>query len=72
MIDLHCHILPGIDDGAPSLEVALAMARAAVNDGITIVACTPHIYPGLYENSQTIISQAIAEFEQELKQHEIK
>lgn len=64
-------MLPGIDDGAPTLEVALAMARAAVNDGIKIVACTPHIYPGLYENSQTIISQAIAEFELELKEHDI-
>ena len=71
MIDLHCHILPGIDDGAPNLEVALAMARAAVNDGIKITACTPHIYPGLYENSQTIIAQAIAEFELELKRHDI-
>lgn len=71
MIDLHCHILPGIDDGAPTLEVALAMARAAVNDGIKITACTPHIYPGLYENSQTIIAQAIADFELELIRHEI-
>ena len=71
MIDLHCHILPGIDDGAPTLEVALAMARAAVNDGIKITACTPHIYPGLYENSLTIIAQAIAEFELELKRHDI-
>jgi len=71
VIDLHCHILPGIDDGAPTLEVALAMARAAVADGIKITACTPHIYPGLYENSQTIIAKAIAEFEQELKRHDI-
>ncbi len=71
MIDLHCHILPGIDDGAPSLEVALAMARAAVNDGIEITACTPHIYPGLYENSQSIIAKAIADFEIELKRHDI-
>lgn len=71
MIDLHCHMLPGIDDGAPTLEVALAMARAAVADGIKITACTPHIYPGLYENSQAIIAKAIAEFEQELKRHDI-
>ena len=71
MIDLHCHILPGIDDGAPTLEVALAMARAAVKDGIQITACTPHIYPGLYENSQAIITKAIAQFELELQRHEI-
>lgn len=59
MIDLHCHMLPGIDDGAPDLKVALAMARCAVADGITHTACTPHIYPGLYENQQAGIAQAI-------------
>jgi len=51
MIDLHCHILPGIDDGAGDLATSLAMARAAVADGIRVTACTPHIYPGLYENN---------------------
>lgn len=51
MIDLHCHILPGIDDGAPDYEVSLAMAQRAVADGITITACTPHIMPGYYENT---------------------
>ena len=50
MIDLHCHLLPGIDDGSRSLEMSLEMARMAVDDGITMTACTPHIYPGLYMN----------------------
>ncbi|MBL8304617.1 MAG: capsular biosynthesis protein [Ideonella sp.] len=50
MIDLHTHILPAIDDGSDSLETSLAMARIAVEDGITVMACTPHIYPGLYMN----------------------
>jgi len=50
MIDLHCHILPGIDDGAPDLATSLEMARIAVADGITTTACTPHIYPGMYMN----------------------
>lgn len=50
MIDLHCHILPGIDDGSRSIEMSLDMARMAVDDGITMTACTPHIYPGLYMN----------------------
>src|SRR5207342_3261979 len=60
MIDLHCHMLPGIDDGAPTLEVALAMARCAVADGITVTACTPHIYPGLYDNDREGIARAIS------------
>src|SRR3954454_7995760 len=44
MLDLHCHILPGIDDGAASLEEALAMARLCVRDGITHVTATPHCH----------------------------
>ena len=44
MIDLHCHILPGVDDGATSLDEALAMARFCVRDGITHVVATPHCH----------------------------
>ena len=50
MIDLHSHILPGIDDGSRDLKTSLEMARIAVADGVTMMACTPHIYPGLYMN----------------------
>jgi protein-tyrosine phosphatase len=42
MIDLHSHILHGLDDGARTLDDALAMARVAVADGITLIAATPH------------------------------
>lgn len=59
MIDLHCHILPGIDDGASDLDVSLAMAKAFVADGVTTVACTPHILPGLYHNTGPGILAAI-------------
>ena len=58
MIDLHSHILPGIDDGAPTLEVSLEMARLAVADGIKTRACTPHIYPGMYLNDAQGIQDA--------------
>ena len=60
MIDLHCHLLPGIDDGAQTLETSLEMARIAVADGITKIYCTPHIYPGLYENTGPDIKQRVA------------
>ncbi|HEU0023100.1 MAG TPA: CpsB/CapC family capsule biosynthesis tyrosine phosphatase [Thermoleophilaceae bacterium] len=43
MIDLHCHILPALDDGALDLEDAVAMARGAEDDGIAVVCATPHI-----------------------------
>jgi protein-tyrosine phosphatase len=42
MIDLHCHILPGVDDGAPTLEDALAMCRLAAADGCEAMIATPH------------------------------
>ena len=44
MLDLHCNILPGVDDGATSLEEALAMARFCVRDGITHIVATPHCH----------------------------
>jgi protein-tyrosine phosphatase len=44
VIDLHAHILPGIDDGPRFLEEALEMARLAVADGITTVVATPHLF----------------------------
>lgn len=66
MIDLHCHLLPGIDDGAPDIDTALAMARIAAGDGIRTTACTPHIYPGLYENTSAGIRQAVESFRAEL------
>ena len=43
MIDLHCHILPGIDDGAADTDDSVAMARMAAHDGIEAVCATPHI-----------------------------
>lgn len=59
MIDLHCHLLPSIDDGSKDLETSLAMARMAVADGITITACTPHILPGVYNNHGPDIRSAV-------------
>jgi protein-tyrosine phosphatase len=43
LIDLHCHVLPGIDDGARDLKDSLAMARQAAADGIEVICATPHI-----------------------------
>ena len=62
MYDVHCHILPGVDDGAKTPETAVDMARMAVADGITHLACTPHIYPGLFENDAASIASALQAF----------
>ena len=59
MIDLHNHILPGLDDGSSSLAVSVEMARVAAADGITHIACTPHISPGVYNNDFAAIRDAL-------------
>jgi protein-tyrosine phosphatase len=71
MFDLHCHLLPGIDDGAVDLEMALEMARIAAGDGIRTIACTPHIYPGMYENTAQGIRAAVAALQAELDERGI-
>lgn len=45
LLDLHSHVLPGLDDGAPDMDQALAMCRLALDDGVRLMAATPHWYP---------------------------
>ncbi|GAA3535916.1 tyrosine-protein phosphatase [Zobellella aerophila] len=58
LVDIHNHLLPGIDDGAADLTDALALARAAVADGISHCVCTPHMQPGKFDNDRASISAA--------------
>ena len=71
MIDLHCHILPGIDDGAPDLNASLAMAEVAVANGITHLLCTPHHNNGKYLNPKNQIIGHVAELQKELDDRQI-
>lgn len=71
MIDLHSHILPGLCDGSQDLETSLEMARIAVADGTTHLACTPHIYPGAYNNSTSTIVPALEALQSELDRRDI-
>ncbi len=62
MIDLHCHLFPGIDDGPETLAEALAMARLAVADGIARSVVTPHLHVGRWENDRARIEAAASAF----------
>ncbi|WP_421693811.1 tyrosine-protein phosphatase [Aestuariivirga sp.] len=66
MIDLHSHILPAIDDGAIDMEMALDMARLAVDDGVEVMACTPHLLPGVYEPKPQDVIARVAELNERL------
>ena len=50
MIDLHCHILSGVDDGADTMEESCRMARLAAESGVTALAATPHCAPPQFAN----------------------
>lgn len=71
MIDLHSHILQGIDDGASTLEDSMEMARLAVKDGIQQLAATPHHNNGRYSNESNSVRQAVDSLNQELSRHNI-
>ncbi len=66
MIDLHCHILPALDDGPQTLDESLAMAGAALRDGIHTVVATPHMLNGVYDNDLWTVRSAVAELEKAL------
>ena len=72
LIDLHCHILPGIDDGARDMSISLEMARMAVADGISVTACTSHITPGIFDNDAFIIDEAVSRVQHALDENNIK
>ncbi len=64
--DIHCHLLPAIDDGAEHWDEALAMARLAADDGISTIITTPHQLGGYGHNRGDDIRQRVAELQQQL------
>jgi protein-tyrosine phosphatase len=57
-IDIHCHILPGLDDGPESMDESLEMVKMAVNNGTSHIFCTPHVYPEVYDTNTDSIKRA--------------
>jgi protein-tyrosine phosphatase len=66
MIDLHAHILPGIDDGARNLDESLDMCRMAARDAITTIVATPHSENGGNGNSREVVLSAVAKLQNEV------
>lgn len=68
VVDLHCHILPGIDDGSKDWETSLKLAQDAVDDGITHALCTPHTLNGRYLNHKADVIKLTEEFQDKIDQ----
>ncbi|WP_442596741.1 tyrosine-protein phosphatase [Neobacillus sp. D3-1R] len=67
MVDIHCHILPNVDDGSQSLADSIAMAKMAVSEGIHTIIATPHHKNGKYENTKMGILEQVAHLSEELQ-----
>ena len=65
-IDIHCHILPGVDDGPETVEESLEMVEMAAESGTSHIFCTPHVYPEVYDTNQDSIKRAVGELTSEL------
>ena len=72
MIDLHCHILPGVDDGPAILAESLSMARQAVADGIHTIVATPHALGGAHPNPPDKVCDHVKKLQQHLKAESIQ
>jgi protein-tyrosine phosphatase len=70
-VDIHCHLLPGIDDGAEHLDETLAMARLAVENGTSTIIATPHQLGNFGQNRGDDIRRRVAELQQRLDAAEI-
>ncbi|WP_347321049.1 CpsB/CapC family capsule biosynthesis tyrosine phosphatase [Rossellomorea sp. RS05] len=71
MIDIHSHILPGIDDGAQSYIDSIVLAKKAVSEGIHTILATPHHRNGKYENVRTDILHRVDELNKTLKEERV-
>ncbi|RPH93148.1 hypothetical protein EHM69_11070 [candidate division KSB1 bacterium] len=68
MIDLHNHVLPGVDDGAYDLEMALRMLDIAAGQGITHVACTPHGHDRMNEETDRLYQSVFLELQKAVEE----
>jgi len=71
MIDIHCHILPHIDDGPSSWTTSLNMCRQAVANGINTIIATPHTFNGVYHNNPESIEEKVKILNQKIKENNI-
>lgn len=69
--DIHCHILPGLDDGARTMEETMAVLEEAKRQGISRMIVTPHYHPGRYQVTAEQIHETLAEVQKEAARRQL-
>ncbi|GGH56487.1 tyrosine protein phosphatase [Paenibacillus silvae] len=72
MVEMHCHILSGLDDGPVQMEQSVAMAEKAAASGITSIIATPHHLNGYFHNEPMVVNQAVQRLRAELSKRNIR
>ncbi|WP_214825875.1 tyrosine-protein phosphatase [Exiguobacterium algae] len=72
MIDIHCHLLPAVDDGPGTVEQAVEMAKRAAQEGVTAIVVTPHAFHPQFETEDLNVQKAVDNLQQVLNQENIK
>ena len=70
-VDIHSHLIPGIDDGAKSVEDSLALIKELVKYGYKKIITTPHVMSDLYKNDSTTIISGLEKIRERLKEESI-
>ena len=71
MIDLHTHILPGVDDGVKTEDESVEFARMALEDGVRVIVATPHCREGFYRNERDDVLEAVRLLNERLTREEV-
>lgn len=71
MIDIHTHVLPGLDDGSTNIEESIDILKELISQGVKEIIATPHIISGVYDNNRKIIDEKIEELNSEITTHNL-
>ncbi|AKP67398.1 tyrosine-protein phosphatase [Companilactobacillus ginsenosidimutans] len=63
LVDLHCHMLPNVDDGSPDFSSSIELAKSSVNDGISHILLTPHHMDSQYKNPKIMVLEKVRNFQ---------
>ncbi len=70
--DIHCHVLPGIDDGSPDVSTSVELIKRMRSWGINRIIATPHVTQASFENTPETMGNALKSLNEELKKNNIE